>query len=262
MKRYLVLYLHFLRFSFSRALQFRFDFFFKVVMDILYYATNFAFFTLLFAHTSVLGGWTLEQVYLFVCTFLLIDAIHMAVFANNLEWLPTFVRRGDLDYYLVRPVSSLFFLSVRDFAANSFVNTLIALGLLAWSLARYSQPLGAVQLLGLVAMLAVGTMVCYLVRLAFVIPVFWLQSNRALSELSFALDHLAERPHHVYSGVVRKLLLTVLPLAFFSSVPTAVLIEGPSLRVAGHSALVLLGLFTFTHWFWRRALRAYGSASS
>ena len=43
-------------------------------------------------------------------------------------WLPMLINRGDLDYYLVRPVSTLFFVSFRDFAANSFVNLVIATG--------------------------------------------------------------------------------------------------------------------------------------
>jgi len=262
MRRYLVLYLYFLRFSFSRAMQFRFDFFFKVAMDVLYYATNMAFFTILFDHTSMLGRWNLDEVYVFVCTFLFIDAVHMAVFANNLEALPGFVRRGDLDYYLVRPVSSLFFLSVRDFAANSFLNALIASGLLVWSILHLDQAPSPSALAWFVVMLFAGSLVCFLVRLAFVIPVFWLQSNRGLSELSFALDHLSERPHHVYTGAVRMLLVTVLPLAFFSSMPAAVVLDGPSASVLGHTALVVLGTVVFVGWFWRRAVRAYGSASS
>ena len=43
------------------------------------------------------------------------DAIHMTVFSNNMWWFPIFINRGDLDYYLIRPVSSLFFLSLRDY---------------------------------------------------------------------------------------------------------------------------------------------------
>jgi rhomboid protease GluP len=55
MRRYLTLYLYFLRFSFSRALEFRVDFLFRVVMDVVYYAVNIAFFmaTLLFYPNQV-----------------------------------------------------------------------------------------------------------------------------------------------------------------------------------------------------------------
>ena len=64
--RYLTLYAHFLRFSFSRAMEFRLNFFFRVVMDVVYYVVNLAFFTVIYQHTTLLGGWTLDQVYVFV----------------------------------------------------------------------------------------------------------------------------------------------------------------------------------------------------
>ena len=117
--RYLRLYLYFLRFSISRAAEFRVDFYFRVVMDVVYYAVNLAFFGIIYTQTAVVGGWTLDQAYVFVAGFLFVDAVNMTVVANNMWVLPQLINKGDLDYYLVRPVSSLFFLSLRDFAANS-----------------------------------------------------------------------------------------------------------------------------------------------
>ena len=80
--RYGRLYLHFLRFSFSRAMEFRLDFWFRIVMDVIYYAVHLAFFTIIYQHTSLLGGWTLDQTYIFVCGFLLVDALDMTIFAT------------------------------------------------------------------------------------------------------------------------------------------------------------------------------------
>ena len=126
MNRYLRLYLQFLKFSFSRSLEYRMDFWFRIVMDCMFYVVELIFFTILYQHTDMLGGWNYDQILIFVSGFLVIDAIHMTVFSNNMWWMPILVNKGDLDYYVVRPVSSLFFLSLRDFAANSFLNLLIA----------------------------------------------------------------------------------------------------------------------------------------
>ena len=120
--RYLRLYGYFVRFSTSRTLEFRIDFFFRVFMDLVYYGVNIAFYGVIFLHTELLGGWTRDQSLVFMGGFLLVDAIVMTLFSNNIWWLPILINRGDLDYYLLRPVSSLFFLSVRDFAVNSFIN--------------------------------------------------------------------------------------------------------------------------------------------
>jgi len=260
--RYLRLYLSFLRFSFSRAMEFRVDFFFRVFMDAAYYAINLAFFTVIYRHTTLLGGWDLHQIYVFVCGFLLVDAIHMTMFANNLWWLPIFINRGDLDYYLTRPVSPLFFLSLRDFAANSFLNLLIAAGLMGWSLARYPEALGWGRIAGYLCLLLVGTLVHFLFRLAFIIPVSWLHSTRGLDEVSWSLLKLAERPHQIYRDWLRLALISVLPLALAVSIPAHVLFEGLSFARAAHIATVAGSMAAGVYGFWRWGLSAYSSASS
>ncbi|MEM1204870.1 MAG: ABC-2 family transporter protein [Acidobacteriota bacterium] len=262
MLRYLRLYACFVRFSLSRAMEFRVDFFFRVVMDIVFYAVHLAFFTVLYRHTEILGGWDLDQIYVFAAGLFVIDALQMTIFSNNLWWLPIFINRGDLDYYLVRPVSSLFFLSVRDFAANSVLNVLIAFGILVWALGRYPEPLGWVEVVSFVVLLGLGTYLQYLVRMAFIVPVFWLHSARGLDEIAWSFHKLSQRPHRIYAPFLRWAMLTVIPVAFFGSFPAAVLFDGLTPVAVLHAMAVTAMLLAFVRWFWNRGLRAYSSASS
>ena len=259
--RYARLYLAFLRFSFSKALQFRLDFYFRVVMDLVFYAVHLLFFTVIYRHTPMLGGWDLEQIYVFACGAMLVDAIHMTIFANNMWWLPIYINRGDMDYYLVRPVSSLFFLSVREVAANSFLNLLAAGALVAWALWNHGG-FDAGRILIYLAFLALGAFVHYLIRVTFIIPVFWLHSSRGLDEVAWTLNRLADNPHQIFPGPMRWVLVSVLPLAFTVSLPAHILFDGLDGRTLLHVLAVTAGLFAFVVWFWNRALAAYSSASS
>ena len=261
-RRYSRLYAHFVRFSFARALQFRVDFIFRMVMDCVYYAVQLAFFTLLFRHTGLLGSWTIDQVYIFTAAFLLVDAVNMTVLHDNMVSLPALVNRGDLDLLLVRPVSPLFLVSFREVAAASFLNVLIASGLLAWALARYPHPLGGGRILLFLLFLGAGLVVFWAIELSFVVPVFWLHTATATWELFFQVAKYAERPHQLYPAWLQRLLLSALPLGVVVSVPVHVLFEGaPVLRVLHVGAVVATSLL-FVRWFWRRGLRAYASASS
>lgn len=260
--RYARLYAHFVRFSFSRALEFRLDFFFRVVMDAVFYATHLAFFSVLFEHTPLLGGWSLDQVFVFAAGYFFIDALNMTVFSNNSWWLPIFINKGDLDYYLVRPVSSLFFLSCRDFAANSFLNLVLATGILTWSLARYPEALGAVNVLLFILFLLAGFFLHYVLHMLFIIPVFWTHTSDGIHDLYFGVETLANRPHAIYTGWTRRLLTTVIPFALIASYPAHILFEGLSWGVALHVGGVIAAAFAFMLWLWRAGLRAYASASS
>ena len=260
--RYLRLYGYFLRFSVSRAFEFRVDFFFRVAMDLAYYGINIGFYQVVFLQTDLLGGWNREQSLVFMAGYLVVDAITMTVFSNNLWMLPTFVNRGDLDYYLVRPVSSLFFLSLRDFAANSFLNLVFALGILAWATAQLPGPVSAGSLLGYLALLCLGSFLHFMVHLIIILPVFWLQSGTSLHGVFYSFSRFMERPDGIFSGWVRRLMVTVLPFCLMASFPARVFLEGPDWRVLLHFGGVLAAFCLAILAVWNAGLRAYSSASS
>src|SRR6476661_8494180 len=170
MKRYLRLYLYFLRFSFSKAMEFRLDFTFRILMDCIYYLMNIALYTVLFLHTDLIAGWTKGQMLVFVGSYMLIDAISMTVFSNNMWWLPYYINRGELDYYLIRPVSPLYFLSLREFAANSFVNLIIAISFLIWALVNSEVQWTLLKVAGYFILLINGSMIYYCLQMLMTIP--------------------------------------------------------------------------------------------
>jgi ABC-2 type transport system permease protein len=262
MTRYLRLYGHFVRFAFSRALTFRFDFFFRVGMDVLWYAQYFAYFVLLGSKTPTLGGWTASQVRVFAGTLFLYDAIQMTLLANNLWAFPAMVNKGELDHHLLRPVSPLFVVSLRDFAANSFLNLLVAVGIQTWILSTYDGPLDAPRLLLYLVLVPVGVFLHWCLHMLFLMPVFWTQTARGFRDLSWAIDAYNARPVGIYRGWMRRLLTTVLPLGLVVSFPTRVIVEGPSLAVPLQMLVVAVAFGLIVRFVWARGLRAYGSASS
>jgi ABC-2 type transport system permease protein len=260
--RYARLYACFLRFSFSRAMEFRLDFGFRILMDMVWYVVNFLFFWVLFRHTPLLGGWTYDQMLIFLGGVFVSDALHMTIFSNNMWWFPFLINKGDLDFYLVRPVSSLFFVSLREFAANSFVNLLMAAGVLSWALLRYPGPLGAGPLAIFLGCLLVGVFLHYVLNIMFLMPVFWLHNAHGLREIYFAMSETITRPAGIFTGWVRRLLVTLLPFAVIVSFPARALIEGDPWPVVGHMLGVTAAAFLAALAVWRAGLRTYASASS
>lgn len=262
MWRYLRLYLYFVRFSVSKAFEFRFDYFFRVFMDLLYYLVNLALYKVLFLHTPVLAGWREDQALVFVAMYLTVDALQMTFVSSNMWWLPITVNTGGLDYYLVRPVSSLFFLNFREFSANSFLNLVIALGILGYGIYGLEDGFGLSQALLLGVLLINGTVLYWLTHLVFLLPVFWTQSGRGLGVLFYTFARLMERPDRIYFGPVRVVLTTVLPFALMASVPARLVLEGPEPRLLVLMAGTTLGMGCMVGVLWRMALRGYASASS
>ena len=262
MLRYLRLYGHFMRFSIGRTFEFRLDFFFRVFMDLAYYGVNLAFYKIIFLQTPNLGGWNQTQIFVFVAAFLVIDAITMTVFSNNLWWFPLAVNRGDLDYYLLRPVSSLFFLTLRDFVANSFLNLLFAMGVLGWALHQLPDPISFSGLLGFLILLGLGSLLHSMLHLLIILPVFWLQSGSSLHAIFYTMAKISERPDRIFTGWVRKVMVTVLPFCLIASFPSRLFLEGFSWLIVLHFSGVLVIFAAGILVLWRWGLKSYLSASS
>lgn len=262
MKRYVTLYLHFLRFSFSKAMEFRLDFSFRIIMDVIYYLVNILLFKILFLHTDLIAGWTEEQMMIFVSCYLLVDAINMTIFSTNMWWLPYFINKGELDYYLIRPVSPLFFLSLREFSANSFINLIIALGFFVYTIATYSQPWELERLFGLIILMINGSLIYYCIQMLMVIPVFWTHSARGFIDLFYTLGLAMERPDRIFKGWLRVFFTIILPFGLIASFPARYFIEGFDFQTFMHLTLVSAVLWIVMLSLWRWGLKSYSSASS
>jgi ABC-2 type transport system permease protein len=172
------------------------------------------------------------------------------------------VNKGDLDYHLVRPVSPQFILSLKEFSFSSLVNFFMALGILIWSLSAYQGDKGFWSLLMLMGLVVCGACIFYLCHFTILMQVFWTHSASGASSVHYSLCNFAEKPHRIFPGPMRLLLTSVLPYSMISSLPAEVFfgsnrLEG-FLRISGS----LLFMVLIQQFIWRKALRAYSSASS
>lgn len=260
--RYLRLYRQFLLFSISKTAEFRMDFFFRILMDFIYYGTNIYFFKVIFLHSSALAGWTESQVMVFVGIFLIIDGINMTLFANNLWWIPMLVNKGELDYYLLRPVSSLFFLSTREVAINSFINLLFASGIFVWAITSYPESISWDRYVLMSFLMVLGLLLYFFLRIIFILPVFWTHGGKGGEMVFWTLNRLIERPDRIFRSWMRVAVVTIIPFGIMSSYPAHVLWEKNPWPYVGGSILATSIFGVMTVLLWKFALKSYSSASS
>ena len=260
--RYFRLYLYFLRFAFSRAMEFRVDFFFRVLMDGVFYITQFFFFNIIYLHTPALGGWDDAQMKLFISSFIFVDAFYMTFFANNSWWFPISINRGDLDYYLTRPASSFFFLSFKEFAANSLLNLVLACSILIYHLSLYPSQLSEFKIFFYVLFLMNGAFLYYMTFLIFLLTVFWSQSPRGFSDVFYAAEKVFQRPDGIFQNYFRRFFITILPFSIMASFPLRFLLEDNILPVISQIVGASFFIYTVVFFLWKKGLRDYSSASS
>jgi ABC-2 type transport system permease protein len=219
-------------------------------------------FELIYQFSDAIAGWRREQILLLIGVYRIADGVVSTQIAPNMLALPGYVRTGELDFHLLRPVSSQFLVSTRRLTLPEATNVLIGLGLIAYA----AGPAGVVWDLLAIAralvLLLCGLVLLYAVWFAIMTCSVWLVTIDTLDTLFFSLFQAARYPVQFFSGAARALFTFAFPVAFATTFPTEALLGRGDTRLVPLAVLLAGAALVGTHLFWRRALRRYESASS
>ncbi|RZA19119.1 MAG: hypothetical protein EOP10_20015 [Proteobacteria bacterium] len=258
--RYARIYLNFLRFAASRAMQFRAELVFRIVMDVAFYAIFLGFYKVIFSHTPSLGGWTESQAMIFVSGFMVVDALQMTFFADMYHSFQMLFRQGALDHYLTKPISSWFFVGFRYINFASLANVIISGSILTWAMLRYEESFHWWAIAIYLVLLCLAAFLYFLVMFALLMAVFWLENADSMMTIYFEGVNFASRPHHIFKGVVRTVLMTLVPFSVYASIPAQALFEQVGWGSVLHVFLVVLFFLGLNLTLWRAGLKRYSSA--
>jgi ABC-2 type transport system permease protein len=247
--------------NFVREAVYRTNFLTMVAVDLVWIATEFTLFTVIYANTPTLAGWTKEQVYFFLGVFFASDALFTTFLQRNFWQFSDLVNKGELDILLTKPAHPLFLALTRWISITASFNFFLGVGIMV----RYAGAAGfeGGWKWGLVAFwLLVGVAAATVLRFAFSIWIFWTERSWALSRLYYQFFQFATKPDAIYPKSIRYLILTALPFAFIGSVPARALLYGLEAWEYGVVAGVIVGFGVLDGWLWRKGLKRYQSASS
>ncbi|MGN6369699.1 MAG: ABC transporter permease [Phycisphaerae bacterium] len=206
------------------------------------------------------AGWKLDETYLVVGLFTLLEGITISALSPNLSKIIVYVQRGTLDFILLKPVDSQFQLSTRNMTPWGFPNILFALGLMIYAGRRiglpwWSYPLGVLPVFFALVILyslwfAVGT------------TTIWFTKVWNATEVLRALLESGKYPMGAYPVGVQIVLTFILPIAFITTFPAEVMRGSKAPWFIAVEAALAAVLFLASRTFWKVALRSYTSASS
>ena len=223
------------------------------------------FIAAIFRHVSSVAGYSLEQVALFFLTFNLVDIVAQ-IFFRGIYMIGRDIREGDLDFYLIQPVNTLFRVCSNLVDFLDLITLLPVLGLIVYIFPRILSQFSATQLLlqgiiyavlclnGIVIAFSIHVLIAALtVRTQQMDNTIWLYRD---------LVSLGRFPVDIYTPFLRALLTYVLPIAVMVSYPSKALLGILSpLKMMGAfvlSALMLALALTA----WQKSLKHYFSVSS
>ena len=262
--RLLSLYAAMWRNSVNREMSFKANFLLWIVVELLWFALQLAFMSVLYSHTDSIAGWSKWEVVLLVGCSNFLQQLFTAFFLTNLTDVSEHIRTGRLDFMLLLPVNTRFLVSLRKVDLGAYINASCAVGVMVYALHRLQLHPTWLQYAGFSVLCLSGLLLHYSLTFLLCAIAFWSVRAQGFIYGYYNLFNIARLPDAAFPRGAFKAFFTFgLPMLVVSNVPTKVLanrLESPwELALALGVAAVW---FALSEGFWRFSLRHYTSASS
>jgi len=251
-----------LRASFTVAAQYRVEFLVSGVLSIFWTVLGIIPLFVLFRDRSSVAGWTYPESLVVIGWFGLVKGILEGAVNPSLTAVVEHIRKGTLDFVLLKPADAQFLVSTTKFEPWRIVDVFAGgvIMAIAFRLMGRTPSVSGVALAALV--LASATVILYSLWILVVSAAFFVVKVDNLSFLFLSLYDAARWPADVFPVALRAVFTFVIPLAVLTTIPAAALLGriGP-LEVAATAAGAAL-FAVAARFVWLRSIGHYTSASS
>ncbi len=210
---------------------------------------------------ELISGYSLNQAVFLLLLFNLISTIGQ-LFLRGVYLFRQKVVDGSFDFYLLNPLSELFY-SLFSYTDPLDIITLlpfIGLTLWGWTHAGYAITLINIAILILIIALAVVSMVAWHIVII-AVGVKYLEVDNTIM-LYRDLEKMGGFPVSIYGKLGENILTYAFPFALMATIPANFIFGLFNPWFLLGFALLAIAQLKASFWLWRAALKSYSSASS
>ena len=203
------LYLSFLKISLKEILIYRIDCIAGVLSQLVVQAVSLIFIFIVFQNTESIAGWNFEQILLLYGVTRISIGIQGYCFDALYEIGPKYIRNGEFDKILLRPVHPLISIigDSREFVA--IADFFIGLGITIYMLYRLAIPITILLIIKILFFSIVGALIIGAILTVFSISSFWTYRSNGVIWSFYKMYTFTEYPIDIYNGFI-KILITVI----------------------------------------------------
>jgi ABC-2 type transport system permease protein len=205
-------------------------------------------------------GWSWEEALIVLGVFTTLQGFSATFLAPNLNQIVKQVQEGTLDFFLLKPISSQFWLSARTVSPWGLPDLLFGLSLIVYAGSRLG--VNPIAYLAASVPLLFGFLSLYSLWFMLGATSIWFVKIYNVTEVLRGLLEAGRFPMAAYPVAFRFFFTFVVPVAFLTTVPAEALLGRVAIGWVLGAGLLAIGLLAFSNVFWRFALRFYTSASS
>ncbi len=260
MSRYIRIILLFWSTALSAELEYRLNFLIASLSSL----TNLAggiFSLFLFYRTGyTFAGWNWAEAMLVLGFFTLLQGFSGSFLIPNLNKIVEQVEKGTLDFVLLKPINSQFWLSTRTISPWGIPDLFFGIIIIIYA----GRQLNLSPVNYFVSFLPILSGLAILYSLWFMLGAtsIWFVKIYNVTEVLRGFLEAGRYPIVAYPALYRVFFTFVVPIVFLTTIPAQTLLgRAEPIWIIG-SALLAIALLVFSRYFWAFALKFYTSASS
>lgn len=250
-----------LRASGLLAAQYRVDFLVDGFISLFWAATAIAPLFVVYGHERPgIPGWTFGESLLVTAWFLLLQSILDGAINPGLQAVVDHIRKGTLDFVLLKPADAQFLVSTARFQpwrVFALVNALVLLGLAFREIGHGPSVTGV---LSAALLLAVATSLLYSLWILIVSAAFVVVKVDNLTYLFSSIFDAARWPGTVFRGGLRLVFTFVVPLIVMTTFPAQALLGRLEPSALWGSVAGAVAFAAAARMVWLYSIRRYTSA--
>jgi ABC-2 type transport system permease protein len=206
------------------------------------------------------AGWNWQEAMIVLGLFTIFQGFSATFLIPNLNRIVEQVEQGTLDFVLLKPISSQFWLSTRMISPWGFPDLLFGTIIILYAGAGLGLS-GKDYLQGAFPILF-GFITLYSLWFMLGATSIWFVKIYNVTEVFRGLLEAGRYPIVAYPVTYRLFFTFVVPVAFLTTIPAEAMLGRTQMTWLFGAGILAVVLLFFSNWFWKFALRYYTSASS
>lgn len=261
--RYISVYAALWRNSVVREMGFQANFLLWLFVELLWFALQLGFNSVIYLHTDTIGTWTKWEVVMLIGASHFVQQLFQAFLLVNCAQLSELVHTGRMDFMLLLPVNTRFLVSLRHVDLGGFISAASGLGVVIYAAQQLHLSPSPAQMFSFSLFCGAALLVHYSLMFLMATISFWTVRAQGLVMAYYNLFSVARIPDAAFRGTARVVFTLAIPMLLVANVPVKVLLD----KLNSPSEVILLPAisavcFLASSLVWRVALRRYASASS
>ena len=261
-KKYFKVYKLFNYTSLSIELEYQVNIFIDLLTAIFGLSGSIFLLSIFFSNAKDIGGWSFEQALIIQAIYTILNGITNTWFSPNLTEIVKYIREGTLDFVLIKPIDSQFWVSFKRISPTGFIEIFLGLIVLIYCLNLNNISLTIKSLFLLFVTLGCSISILYSLWFLISTTTIWFVKTWNATEVLRSFLYLGRFPLNAFSFPLRVFFSTVIPITFITAIPSEVILGISTFWKIILEILVSMTFIIFSRRFWKFALRFYTSASS